>query len=117
MMGHSGRVLSPKSCLSLGPYSSFSRQSLVRARVPYPQGVKPLVPAIDDVTQVLMLDHRETLLSFVIIEDPAKELVVAQINTVTANAKREWACEYPPLKYLQELSQLHSQYNSCVLDG
>ena len=53
-MRHSTYFLSPKSSLSLGPYSSFLRQSIVRARVPSPPRVKPQVNPIEDLTTGLM---------------------------------------------------------------
>jgi len=60
---------------------------------------------------------RETFLNFLKIKDTTKVLAVALIITVTTNTKRGWAFAYQPVKNSQELSQLYSQYNCCVLDG
>ena len=55
---HSAHFLLPQTSLSLGPYSSFSRQSIVRARVPSPPRVKPQVTPLEDLTTGLMEDHK-----------------------------------------------------------
>lgn len=56
-MGQSAHFLSPKSCLSLEPYSSFSRQSIVSARVPSHPRVKHHKTAL----KVLTTGHTEDL--------------------------------------------------------
>jgi len=58
-MCQSEYFLSQKSNLYLGPYSSFSRQSIVTARVPSPPRVKPQVTSLDDLTTGIMEGHKK----------------------------------------------------------
>lgn len=117
-MGQCAWFLSLKSSIHLGPFSSFSVETFVSARVPSPPRVKRQDTSIENLTTGLRVDDiiTETILTFPIIEDTTQELAVDLITTVRASAKKDGSCAYKLLKYAQELSHLHSQYNSCVLD-
>ena len=62
MMSQSAWFPSPKCSLSLGPYSSFSRQSIVRDRVPSPPRVKPQITPIEDLTTGIMENHKSNII-------------------------------------------------------
>ena len=57
-MGQSAQFLSPQTSLSLGSYSSFSRQTLIWARVPSPPRMEPKVTPLEELNHVLMEHHK-----------------------------------------------------------
>lgn len=57
MMGQCAWFVSPKSSIHLGPYSYFSVESFVRARVPSLPRVKPEDTPIENLTRGLIVDN------------------------------------------------------------
>jgi len=100
--------LSPKSKLSLGPYSSFSRHSIAVASMTSPTRVKSQGTSIYDLTICHTEDHMRNSLYLPDNRGHHKILVVFLITTVTGSTKRNRACAYQPVIYPQELSQHHS---------
>ena len=108
IMGQSARFQSPKTSLSLAPYSSFSRQSIVRARVPSPPRVKPQVTLLEDLNTGLTEYHKRDTTYLPDNWGHDKRAGSVYNHHITAKTGRDWT-------FSSQTVNIHSNYPRYVL--
>ena len=112
--GSGHKFWSPKTMLPLGHFSSFSRHSICRARIPLLQERNFKIIQMMSSPNGSWRSKRETLFHFLTSVDTTNMRAVALVSTLKVSTEGDIACAYQPVENPPVISQLLSQYHTFV---